>query len=66
VPRLQLYKVGAHGRIQLDGIATEGDHYTAEKEDDGTIVLSPVEVNTTTTKRAAVTTDDPGDYSLRS
>jgi len=51
VPKLSLYKVGANGRIALGDIAAEGDFFTVEKEDDGTIVLSPVEVNTTTTKR---------------
>jgi hypothetical protein len=48
---LSLYKVGTRGRVQLEGIATEGDFYTVEKEDDGTIVLSPVQVNTTSAKR---------------
>lgn len=51
MPKLSLYKVGSNGRIALGDHAKEGDFYTAEKEDDGTIVLSLVEVNTTTTKR---------------
>lgn len=51
MPKLSLYKVGSNGRVALGALATEGDFYTAEKEDDGTIVLSPVEVNTTTAKR---------------
>jgi hypothetical protein len=48
---LTLYKVGARGRIQLGDLATEGDHYTAEKAEDGTITFTPVFVQTTTTKR---------------
>lgn len=50
------YKVGARGRVQLEDIATEGDYYTVEKDEDGVIVLTPVEVKTTGGKRA---TTDP-------
>jgi hypothetical protein len=57
MPKLKLYKVGTNGRIALGGYATE-EFYTVEKEDDGTIVLSPVEVTTTGTKRE-VEDDDP-------
>ncbi len=51
---LTLYKVGTNGRIQLGSdLAKADDFYTASKDEDGTIVLSPVQVNTTTTRRAA-------------
>jgi hypothetical protein len=57
--KLQLFKVGANGRIALTGIAKEGDHFTAETAQDGAIILTPVEVVTTSTKRPATDEDVP-------
>jgi len=57
---LTLYKVGTRGRVQLDNLADEGDFYTAEKADDGTITLSPVQVATTGGKRASTLAGDQG------
>lgn len=57
MPKLTLYKVGARGRVQLDGHATDGDFYTVAKDEDGVITLSPVDVQTTSTKRTASDTD---------
>lgn len=54
---LELFKVGAHGRVQLEDLVREGDFFTAEKEDDGVIVLSPVKVNTTGGKRTTAPVD---------
>lgn len=48
---LNLYVVGANGRVQLGDLAAKGDFYTAEKDTDGSITLMPVRVNTTSTKR---------------
>ena len=54
---LKLHKVGTNGRIQLGAdVARQDDFYTVEKEDDGTIVLTPVEV--VTTGAARTTTED--------
>lgn len=53
---LTLYRVDGRGRLNLDGIVTEGvEFYTATKDDDGIITLGPVKVATTAIKR---TTDD--------
>lgn len=49
---LTLYKVGTRGRIALEDLVTDGDFYTAEKDEDGKVVLSPVQVNTTGGKKA--------------
>jgi len=64
---LTLYKVGARGRVQLEDLATEGDFYTAEVEltsDDrvptGRIILSPVQVKTTSAKRGPAEDDPTG------
>lgn len=59
MPKLSLYKVGANGRIKLEGWATEGDFYTVEKANDGALILTPVEVHTTTTR--AATADEDGE-----
>lgn len=53
---LSLYKVGARGRVQLEGIAQTDDFYTVATglDEDGaaTITLTKVEVKTTYGKRA--------------
>jgi hypothetical protein len=55
MPKFQLYKVGAHGRIALGDLVKEGDHYSAdlEKDDDGneTVVLTKVDVITASATR---------------
>lgn len=55
MPKLSLYKVGANGRVALGDNVKEGDFYTVtlDHDDDGAevVVLTKVEVNTTTTKR---------------
>lgn len=56
---LELYKVGTRGRIALEDLVAEGEFYSAEKEADGTVVLSPVKVNTTGGKRAADQDEEP-------
>lgn len=58
MPKLSLYKVGTNGRIKLGDLAQADDFYTVEKAEDGTITLSPVEVNTTGAERT--TAADPG------
>lgn len=51
---LTLYRVDARGRLNLAGVVADGvEYYTATKNDNGTIVLSPVKVATTAVKRAA-------------
>lgn len=49
--KLSLYKVGTSGRVNLGALGELEEFYTAEKAEDGTITLSPVEVNTTSTKK---------------
>lgn len=54
---LTLYRVDGRGRLNLDGIVSDGvEFYTADKDDDGVITLNPVKVATTAIKR---TTDAP-------
>lgn len=55
---LNLYKVGTNGRIKLGDLASNGDFYTAEKDDEGVITLSPVQVNTTSSKGATGAEDE--------
>jgi hypothetical protein len=55
---LTLYKVGTRGRVQLDDLATEGDFYMVAKDEEGVIVLSPVQVATTGTKRTVAGDQD--------
>ena len=56
---LVLYKASASGQINLSGLVQPGEHFTAAKHIDedgketGTILLTPVRVQTSTTKRTA-------------
>lgn len=48
---LNLYEVGANGRILLGEIAQKGDFYDVDKDDEsGLITLSPVKINKPTTR----------------
>lgn len=60
---LTLYRVDGRGRINLDGVVADGvEFYTAETSPDGgSIVLTPVKVVSTTTKRTSAPTVDPDD-----
>jgi hypothetical protein len=55
---VKLYKAGTNGRIKLEGVVRDGMHYTVEQPDDGTIVLTPVEVVTTGTRTVSGLPDD--------
>lgn len=51
---LVLRKVDARGRVNLENIVAPGvEFYVADAQDDGTILLKPVTVASTTAKRPA-------------
>lgn len=52
---LQLYKVGASGRVALGQLAQDVEFFQAEKDDDtGVITLTPIRVVAPTGRRASV------------
>lgn len=59
MPKLTLYKVGTNGRVALGDLVQADDFYQAEKGEDGTITLTPVEVATTGTKRTVAGDQEP-------
>lgn len=51
-----LYRADARGRLNLEGVLPAGvEHFTAEPQGDGSILLRPVTVKTTSVRRSAET-----------
>lgn len=51
---MQLYKVDGRDRVCLAGLVDEGtEYFQAQKNDDGTITLSKVDVVTTAARRTS-------------
>jgi hypothetical protein len=56
---LQLYKVSASGRINLGGLLAGVELAQAEKNDDGTVTISPVNIVPTARRTASTVQDVP-------
>lgn len=60
MPDLTLYRADGRGRLNLAALITDGtEFYTADKLEDGAIVLTPVTVVSTTIKRTTESDDQP-------
>lgn len=56
---LDLYAVGASGRVNLGELLTGVKYVQAEKQADGTILVKPVNIRPATGKSAALPQDEP-------
>lgn len=58
---LELFKVGASGRIALGDLLDGVEYAQAEKNVDGTIIISPVRIRPATGRNTDQATPDQGD-----